>query len=126
MNITVKRCALPRTSFTTRVHTAPLGRGTRLQCVPSLVLKQCVIPTLNPTAPFSALLVAGARKRQVAYDEAANGSEYRCLVRAVDNKRTISTVLSARDYARFNTSYSNLQKVRMEEGGVVGVGCQYT
>ncbi|PKA54627.1 Signal recognition particle 14 kDa protein [Apostasia shenzhenica] len=39
--------------------------------------------------------------------------DYRCLVRATDSKRTISTVLSAKDYLRFQASYATILKAHM-------------
>ncbi|MQL83669.1 hypothetical protein Taro_016166, partial [Colocasia esculenta] len=40
--------------------------------------------------------------------------EYRCLVRATDGKRTISTSLSAKDHQRFQASYSTILKAHMD------------
>lgn len=39
--------------------------------------------------------------------------EYRCLVRATDGKKTISTSLSAKDHQRFQASYSTVLKAHM-------------
>nr|DAD25308.1 TPA_asm: hypothetical protein HUJ06_026772 [Nelumbo nucifera] len=39
--------------------------------------------------------------------------EYRCLVRATDGKKTISTVLSAKDHLRFQASYATILKAHM-------------
>lgn len=39
--------------------------------------------------------------------------EYRCIVRATDSKKTISTSLSAKDYLRFQGSYATVLKAHM-------------
>ncbi|KAK8966448.1 Signal recognition particle 14 kDa protein [Platanthera guangdongensis] len=39
--------------------------------------------------------------------------EYKCLVRATDSKKTISTSLSAKDYLRFQASYATVLKAHM-------------
>ncbi|PKA55231.1 Signal recognition particle 14 kDa protein [Apostasia shenzhenica] len=39
--------------------------------------------------------------------------DYRCLVRATNSKRTISTALSAKDYLRFQASYATILKAHM-------------
>ncbi|URE09805.1 signal recognition particle 14 kDa [Musa troglodytarum] len=45
--------------------------------------------------------------------ETAETIEYRCLVRATDAKKTISTSLSARDYQKFQASYATVLKAHM-------------
>ncbi|XP_078433491.1 signal recognition particle, SRP9/SRP14 subunit [Wolffia australiana] len=45
---------------------------------------------------------------------AGEAIEHRCLVRATDGKRTISTSLSARDHLRFQASYATLLKAHMD------------
>ncbi|KAG6515259.1 hypothetical protein ZIOFF_025651 [Zingiber officinale] len=39
--------------------------------------------------------------------------EYRCLVRATDGKKTISTSLSAKEYQKFQASYATVLKAHM-------------
>ncbi|CAO2043773.1 unnamed protein product, partial [Urochloa humidicola] len=39
--------------------------------------------------------------------------EYRCLVRASDGKKSISTSVSLKDYARFQASYATVLKAHM-------------
>ncbi|CAM8882396.1 hypothetical protein QQ045_019198 [Rhodiola kirilowii] len=39
--------------------------------------------------------------------------EYRCLVRASDGKKKIATSLGAKDYQRFQASYTTILKARM-------------
>lgn len=39
--------------------------------------------------------------------------EYRCLVRATDGKKTISTSLSAREHLKFQSSYATVLKAHM-------------
>ncbi|WOL17909.1 signal recognition particle 14 kDa protein [Canna indica] len=39
--------------------------------------------------------------------------EYRCLVRATDSKKTISTSLSEKDYQKFQASYATVLKAHM-------------
>ncbi|CAA7404540.1 unnamed protein product [Spirodela intermedia] len=45
---------------------------------------------------------------------AGEAIEYRCLVRATDGKRNISTSLSAKDHQRFQASYATLLKAHMD------------
>ncbi|WRX20126.1 Signal recognition particle [Theobroma cacao] len=39
--------------------------------------------------------------------------EHRCLVRATDGKKTISTSVGAKDHQRFQASYATILKARM-------------
>ncbi|XP_022853246.1 signal recognition particle 14 kDa protein-like isoform X2 [Olea europaea var. sylvestris] len=39
--------------------------------------------------------------------------EYKCLVRATDGKKTISTVVGPKDHQRFQASYATILKARM-------------
>ncbi|XP_057957192.1 signal recognition particle 14 kDa protein [Malania oleifera] len=39
--------------------------------------------------------------------------EYRCLVRATDGKKTISTSVGAKDHQRFQASYATILKAHM-------------
>ncbi|XVF37604.1 hypothetical protein REPUB_Repub20aG0024000 [Reevesia pubescens] len=39
--------------------------------------------------------------------------EYRCLIRATDGKKTISTSVGAKDHQRFQASYATILKARM-------------
>ncbi|KAK6947552.1 Signal recognition particle, SRP14 subunit, partial [Dillenia turbinata] len=39
--------------------------------------------------------------------------EYRCLIRATDGKKTISTSVGAREHQRFQASYSTILKAHM-------------
>ncbi|KAL2230341.1 UNVERIFIED_CONTAM: Signal recognition particle protein [Sesamum indicum] len=39
--------------------------------------------------------------------------EYRCLIRATDGRKTISTVVGAKDHQRFQSSYATILKARM-------------
>ncbi|KAK4433798.1 Signal recognition particle protein [Sesamum alatum] len=39
--------------------------------------------------------------------------EYRCLIRATDGKKTISTMVGAKDHQRFQSSYATILKARM-------------
>ncbi|KAJ4960689.1 hypothetical protein NE237_020599 [Protea cynaroides] len=41
------------------------------------------------------------------------GIEYRCLVRATDGKKTISTMVSTKDHQRFQASYATILKAHM-------------
>uniref|UniRef100_A0A0D6QR18 Signal recognition particle 14 kDa protein n=1 Tax=Araucaria cunninghamii TaxID=56994 RepID=A0A0D6QR18_ARACU len=40
--------------------------------------------------------------------------DYRCLVRATDGKKTISTTLSAKDHQRFQAAYATVLKAHMD------------
>ena len=42
--------------------------------------------------------------------------ELKCLVRATDGKRKLSTVVGGRDLARFQDSYSTILRVRLGGG----------
>ncbi|KAF8393849.1 hypothetical protein HHK36_020047 [Tetracentron sinense] len=44
---------------------------------------------------------------------AGDAIEYRCLVRATDGKKTISTSVSAKDHQRFQASYATILKAHM-------------
>ncbi|XP_042481736.1 signal recognition particle 14 kDa protein [Macadamia integrifolia] len=44
---------------------------------------------------------------------AGEAIEYRCLVRATDGKKTISTSVSAKDHQRFQASYATILKAHM-------------
>ncbi|OVA03151.1 Signal recognition particle [Macleaya cordata] len=50
------------------------------------------------------------RDKMVSAGEAI---EYRCLVRATDGKKTISTSISAKDQQRFQASYATVLKAHM-------------
>ncbi|KAL7085870.1 hypothetical protein ACP275_14G304100 [Erythranthe tilingii] len=39
--------------------------------------------------------------------------EYKCLVRATDGKKTISTMVGLKDHQRFQSSYATILKTRM-------------
>ncbi|CDP00874.1 unnamed protein product [Coffea canephora] len=39
--------------------------------------------------------------------------EYKCLIRATDGKRTISTLVGQKDHQRFQASYATILKARM-------------
>ncbi|EYU36700.1 hypothetical protein ABFS82_14G291400 [Erythranthe guttata] len=39
--------------------------------------------------------------------------EYKCLVRATDGKKTISTMVGVKDHQRFQSSYATILKTRM-------------
>ncbi|KAK4489934.1 hypothetical protein RD792_000583 [Penstemon davidsonii] len=39
--------------------------------------------------------------------------EYRCLIRATDGKKTISTLVGPKDHQRFQSSYATILKARM-------------
>ncbi|KAG8375898.1 hypothetical protein BUALT_Bualt09G0007000 [Buddleja alternifolia] len=39
--------------------------------------------------------------------------EYRCLIRATDGKKTISTMVGQKDHQRFQSSYATILKARM-------------
>ncbi|EYU42834.1 hypothetical protein MIMGU_mgv1a015660mg [Erythranthe guttata] len=39
--------------------------------------------------------------------------EYKCLVRATDGKKTISTMVGQKDHSRFQSSYATILKTRM-------------
>ncbi|KAI5678292.1 hypothetical protein M9H77_09242 [Catharanthus roseus] len=39
--------------------------------------------------------------------------EFRCLIRATDGKKTISTMVGAKDHQRFQASYATILKARM-------------
>ncbi|XP_058094194.1 signal recognition particle 14 kDa protein [Magnolia sinica] len=45
--------------------------------------------------------------------ESKGAVEYRCLVRATDGKKKISTSLSAKDHLRFQASYATVLRVHM-------------
>ncbi|XP_018807403.2 signal recognition particle 14 kDa protein-like [Juglans regia] len=40
-------------------------------------------------------------------------TEYRCLIRATDGKKTISTSVGAKDHQRFQASYATILKAHM-------------
>ncbi|XP_052204952.1 signal recognition particle 14 kDa protein [Diospyros lotus] len=44
---------------------------------------------------------------------AGNEIEYRCLVRATNGKKTISTSVGPKDHQRFQASYATILKARM-------------
>ncbi|KAA8517317.1 hypothetical protein F0562_017610 [Nyssa sinensis] len=44
---------------------------------------------------------------------AGEAIEYRCLVRATDGKKTISTSVGAKDHQRFQASYATILKAHM-------------
>ncbi|XP_073004433.1 signal recognition particle 14 kDa protein [Typha latifolia] len=44
---------------------------------------------------------------------AGEAIEYRCLVRATDGRKTISTSLSAKDHQKFQASYATILKAHM-------------
>ncbi|XP_026383158.1 signal recognition particle 14 kDa protein-like [Papaver somniferum] len=43
----------------------------------------------------------------------ADALEFRCLVRATDGKKTISTLISAKDQQKFQSSYATVLKAHM-------------
>ncbi|XP_062108673.1 signal recognition particle 14 kDa protein-like [Humulus lupulus] len=44
---------------------------------------------------------------------AGEGIEFRCLIRATDGKKTISTSVGAKDHMRFQASYATILKAHM-------------
>ncbi|XP_059430912.1 signal recognition particle 14 kDa protein-like isoform X2 [Corylus avellana] len=44
---------------------------------------------------------------------AGEAIEYRCLIRATDGKKTISTSVGAKDHQRFQASYATILKAHM-------------
>ncbi|XP_023889772.1 signal recognition particle 14 kDa protein isoform X2 [Quercus suber] len=44
---------------------------------------------------------------------AGDAIEYRCLIRATDGKKTISTSVGAKDHQRFQASYATILKAHM-------------
>ncbi|WCJ29828.1 Signal recognition particle 14 kDa protein [Euphorbia peplus] len=44
---------------------------------------------------------------------AGESIDYRCLIRATDGKKTISTSVGARDHQRFQASYATILKAHM-------------
>ncbi|KAM7486719.1 hypothetical protein LguiA_002728 [Lonicera macranthoides] len=52
-----------------------------------------------------------AQRNKMASAEKA--IEYRCLIRASDGKKTISTMVGAKDHQRFQASYATILKARM-------------
>ncbi|XP_031478444.1 signal recognition particle 14 kDa protein isoform X1 [Nymphaea colorata] len=60
------------------------------------------------TLKRSCLRPKGKRKLEI------DASEYKCLVRATDGQKTISTVLSAKDHVRFQASYATVLKAHMD------------
>lgn len=47
-------------------------------------------------------------------DQPVEDTDFRCLVRATDGKRTISTTLSAKDHQRFQMAYATVLKAHMD------------
>ncbi|CAL9053699.1 signal recognition particle 14 kDa protein [Musa acuminata AAA Group] len=62
------------------------------------------------TLKRSSMKCKATRKKM---ETAGETIEYRCLVRATDGKKTISTSLSARDYQKFQASYATVLKAHM-------------
>lgn len=62
------------------------------------------------TMKRSSLKCQAKLKKMEAKGEAV---EYRCLVRATDGKKNISTSLSAKEYLKFQASYATVLKAHM-------------
>ncbi|RWW37691.1 hypothetical protein BHE74_00057179 [Ensete ventricosum] len=62
------------------------------------------------TLKRSSMKCKATRKKM---ETAGETIEYRCLVRATDAKKTISTTISARDYQKFQASYATVLKAHM-------------
>ncbi|KAG0491267.1 hypothetical protein HPP92_004665 [Vanilla planifolia] len=54
---------------------------------------------------------SNAKKNKM--ETAGEDIEYKCLVRATDSKKSISTALSVKDYQRFQASYATVLKAHM-------------
>ncbi|CAH2058153.1 unnamed protein product [Thlaspi arvense] len=59
----------------------------------------------------SATLKSKLQKRKLS--SAGETMEYRCLIRATDAKKTISTSVGAKDHQRFQASYATILKAHM-------------
>jgi signal recognition particle subunit SRP14 len=66
--------------------------------------------TVWVTLKRSSLQPNGKRKSESPVDE----SQFRCIVRATDGKKKISTLLSAKDHQRFQTAYATVLKAHMD------------
>ncbi|KAL7219616.1 hypothetical protein ACSBR2_012636 [Camellia fascicularis] len=62
------------------------------------------------TLKRSSMKSKAKRKKMAA---AGDEIEYRCLVRATDGKKTISTSVGQKDHQRFQASYATILKARM-------------
>eukprot|EP00245_Coleochaete_scutata_P005107 TRINITY_DN183_c0_g1_i1.p1 TRINITY_DN183_c0_g1~~TRINITY_DN183_c0_g1_i1.p1 ORF type:complete len:117 (-),score=29.80 TRINITY_DN183_c0_g1_i1:237-587(-) len=56
----------------------------------------------------------GSKKRKVAAMEAEEEVDLRCLIRATDGKKKISTLVSPSEQLRFQTSYGTVLKAHMD------------
>ncbi|GLJ25398.1 hypothetical protein SUGI_0486200 [Cryptomeria japonica] len=66
------------------------------------------------TLKRSSLQSKKKRKLQDGVGGEQQTSDYRCLVRATDGKKTISTTLSAKDHQRFQAAYATVLKAHMD------------
>ncbi|CAM6098354.1 unnamed protein product [Calypogeia fissa] len=53
-------------------------------------------------------------KRKTDTESAVEESQFRCIVRATDGKKKISTLLSAKDHHRFQMAYATVLKAHMD------------
>ncbi|KMZ66968.1 Signal recognition particle 14 kDa family protein [Zostera marina] len=54
-----------------------------------------------------------SKLRRMKMDSSGEVIEHRCLVRATNGKKTISTSLSAKDHLKFQASYATILKAHM-------------
>ncbi|KAF5742758.1 hypothetical protein HS088_TW09G00818 [Tripterygium wilfordii] len=66
---------------------------------------------MNFSHGASASLKSKVKRNKTA--TAGEPIEYRCLVRATDGKKTISTSVGAKDHLRFQSSYATILKAHM-------------
>ncbi|KAK3035504.1 hypothetical protein RJ639_033963 [Escallonia herrerae] len=62
------------------------------------------------------LRIAASDKSKVQRNKMATAGlaiDYKCLVRATDGKKTIATLVGAKDHQRFQASYATILKARM-------------
>lgn len=69
--------------------------------------------TVWVTLKRSSLQSKGKRKSNIDGSLVAE-SQFRCLVRATDGKKKISTLLSAKDHHRFQMAYATVLKAHMD------------
>mgnify|MGYP001074140479 CR=1 FL=1 len=71
-----------------------------------------LLPVFSYTDNYSWIAVANEKPRKGKTDW--SHLELKCLVRATDGKRKVSTVVAGKELARFQDSYSTILKVTLE------------
>ena len=69
------------------------------------------------STPFCTLFTAAEKPKRSKVQPTPE--DFKCLVRASDGKRKVSTVLAGKDLSRFQDSYQTILKVRACLDGVV-------